>query len=174
MAQSEKYRSNGSAAYDMQAFQQNTAQPLERPERLPEVPVRRKPVRKVRTKLAVAPFTVLGSAAAVLLLVLVVFSYVRLYEAQSEVGTLQSQLSELTVEQARLQSQFENSLDLKQIEARAKELGMRQPGSSQIIYVQVDAGDTAEVYTAPAERNIFQRIFDAFKSVFTDAVEYFS
>ena len=34
--------------------------------------------------------------------------------------------------------------------------------------------DTAEVYSAPAEQNLFQRIFTAFRSVFTDAVEYFS
>ena len=59
-------------------------------------------------------------------------------------------------------------------EKRAKELGMRQPGSSQIIYVQVDADDTTEVYAAPAEKNVFVRVIDAFRSAFTDAINYFS
>ena len=57
---------------------------------------------------------------------------------------------------------------------KAKELGMRQPGSSQIIYVQVDADDTTEVYAAPAEKNVFVRVIDAFRSAFTDAINYFS
>ena len=51
---------------------------------------------------------------------------------------------------------------------------MRQPGSSQIIYVQVDADDTTEVYAAPAEKNVFVRVIDAFRSAFTDAINYFS
>ena len=51
---------------------------------------------------------------------------------------------------------------------------MRKPGPSQIVYVQVQAEDTAEVYTAPKEQNIFQRAFTALRNVFTDAVEYFT
>ena len=108
------------------------------------------------------------------MLALVVFSYIRLYEARSDVGKLQTQLSTLEEQQARLQSQYDNALDLEQIEKRAKELGMRQPGSSQIIYVQVDADDTTEVYAAPAEKNVFVRVIDAFRSDFTDAINYFS
>ena len=159
------YRSNGSAAYDVR--RRNTAQPLEQPERLPDAPARRKPARHVRARLGISPLTALGAAAAVLMLALVVFSYIRLYEARSDVGKLEEQ-------QARLQSQYDNALDLEQIEKRAKELGMRQPGSSQIIYVQVDADDTTEVYAAPAEKNVFVRVIDAFRSAFTDAINYFS
>lgn len=125
------YRSNGSAAYDVR--RRNTAQPLEQPERLPDAPARRKPARHVRARLGISPLTALGAAAAVLMLALVVFSYIRLYEARSDVGKLQTQLSTLEEQQARLQSQYDNALDLEQIEKRAKELGMRQPGSSQII-----------------------------------------
>ena len=166
------YRSNGSAAYDVR--RRNTAQPLERPERLPDAPARRKSARHVRARLGISPLTALGAAAAVLMLALVVFSYIRLYEARSDVGKLQTQLSTLEEQQARLQSQYDNALDLEQIEKRAKELGMRQPGSSQIIYVQVDPDDTTEVYAAPAEKNVFARVIDAFRSAFTDAINYFS
>ena len=51
---------------------------------------------------------------------------------------------------------------------------MRQPGSSQMIFVQVEADDTTEVYAAPAEKNVFARVIDAFRSAFTDAINYFS
>ena len=111
---------------------------------------------------------------ACVMLFLVVFSYVRLYEAKSQVGELETQLADLNEERARLQSQYEGALDLEKIEKRAKELNMRKPGPSQIVYVQVQSDDAAEVYTAPKEQNIFQRAFESFRSVFTDAVEYFS
>ena len=92
------YRSNGSAAYDVR--RRNTAQPLEQPERLPDAPARRKPARHVRARLGISPLTALGAAAAVLMLALVVFSYIRLYEARSDVGKLQTQLSTLEEQQA--------------------------------------------------------------------------
>ena len=171
MPKYEEYRSNGSAAYDIHA---NTARPAEQPERLPDAPQRTKPVRRVKTKLAIAPFTVLGTAIAVVMLFLVVFSYVRLYEAQSEVSELKSQKTELTTQEQRLRSQYENSLDLPAIETRAKELGMRQPLASQIVYVEVEAGDTVQLDTAPEERNLLERVYDAFRGVISDVVEYFS
>ena len=177
MAQHDRYRSNGSAAYDIYAeplHKQNTAQPVRKPERLPEVPTRTAPVRKQKAKIGISPFAVLGTVVAALMVLTVLFSYVRLYETKSEIGALESELAALNEEQARLQSQYDNALDLEAVEKRAKELNMRQAGPSQIVYVQVDTTDTAEVYTAPEKQNFFARIFDAFKGTFTDAVEYFS
>lgn len=171
MPKYENYRSNGAAAYDIHA---NTAQPIERPERLPEAPERARPARRVKTKLAIAPFTILGTAIAVVMLFLVVFSYVRLYEAQSQVSDLKDQKAELTTQEQRLRSQYENALDLSAIERRAKELGMRQPLASQIVYVEVASGDTVQLDTAPEERNLIERVYDAFYGVISDVVEYFS
>ena len=171
MPKYEKYRSNGSAAYDIRT---NTAQPAQRPDRLPEAPQRVKPARKVKTKLAIAPFTVLGTAVVVVMLFLVVFSYVRLYEVQSRVSDLKTQKTELTTQEQRLRSHYENSLDLPAIETRAKKLGMRQPLASQIVYVEVAAGDTVEIAAAPQERNLIEQVYDAFYGVISDVVEYFS
>lgn len=168
MAQREAY--NGAAAYDI--FAANTARPLERPNVLPEAPVRRVQVRRVKT--AVSPLALLGTVAALALLVLVVFGYVRLYEAQSEVGELQSRSAELSEEQARLRAQYESAIDLKAIEARALALGLRQPTASQKVYVQVDGKDTTELFEAPEEKSLMQQVCDAFCGVFRDAVEYFS
>lgn len=163
----------GNAAYDIRTLHDNTARPLERPERLPDAPARERPRRAVKTRLAVAPFTIVGSLFAVALLFLVVFSYVRLYETQSEVSELRDTQAELTAEQQRLHSQFESELDLEAVEARARELGMREPLPSQIVYVEVAAGDSTEVYAAPKERNLFEQIYDAFDSAIRDVVEYF-
>lgn len=174
MAQFDDYRTNGSAAYDIHAMQENTARPLRKPERLPDAPAHVQPARREKTRLAIAPFTILGTAVAVVLLFLVVFSYVRLYETQSTVGELKEQQAELTEQQQRLRSQYENALDLPAIEARAKELGMREPLASQIVYVEVAAGDSTEVYAAPQKRNVFEQIYDAFRGAISDVVEYFS
>lgn len=179
MANNEKYRSNGSAAYDIHTNQAavrngSPARPLPSPERLPQAPVRRKPTKKVKAKISVSPLAVVGTIVSVLMLLMVLFSYVRLYEVKSFNGELRSELTQLNTQQERLRSQYEDRLDLAQIEARAIELGMRQPSASQIVYVQVSSGDMAEVFTAPEERNVFERVYDAFKGAFTDALEYFS
>ena len=174
MPKYDEYRTNGSAAYDLHRVHDNTARPLQQPERLPDAPERAKPVRRVKARLAIAPFTVLGTAVAVVMLFLVIFSYVRLYEAQSMVSDLKDTKSTLTVEQQRLRSQYENSLDLEAVEARARELGMRQPLPSQIVYVEVAAGDSVELSEVQEERNLLEQIYDAFYGVISDVVEYFS
>ena len=174
MPKYDEYRTNGSAAYDLHSVRDNTARPLRQPERLPDAPERAKPVRRVKTRLAIAPFTVLGTAVAVVMLFLVIFSYVRLDEAQSAVSDLKETKTLLTEEQQRLRSQYENSLDLEAIEARALELGMRQPLPSQIVYVEVAAGDSVELGEVQEERNLFEQIYDAFYGVISDVVEYFS
>ena len=166
------YRSNGSAAYDI--HYNSAAQPLQQPERLPDAPAQRQPVRKVKARLAVSPFAILGPAVAMVLLFLVVFSYVRMYEAKSLTGELSKELTAQSERNERLKAQFEDKLDLDQVKERALELGMRQPTSSQIVYIHVDTGDTTQVFSAKKERNFAQSVFDAFRSLFTDALEYFS
>ena len=51
---------------------------------------------------------------------------------------------------------------------------MRQPLASQIVYVEVAAGDTVQIAAAPEERNLIEQIYDAFHGVISDVVEYFS
>ena len=167
----ELYRTNGSAALNIYT-QESTARPLERPQRLPDAPARKQQKEKLR--LTVSPFTILGGAVAILMLLLVVFSYVRMFEEKSEVSAMQETRTALTQEQERLTATYEQSLDLKEVEQRARQLGMREPLPSQIREIEIAAGDTTQVFDAPEESNIFVQVFDAFQSLFRDAVEYFS
>ena len=167
----ELYRTNGSAALNIYT-QESTARPLERPQRLPDAPARKQQKEKLR--LTVSPFTILGGAVAILMLLLVVFSYVRMFEEKSEVSAMQETRTALTQEQERLTATYEQSLDLKEVEQRARQLGMREPLPSQIREIEIAAGDTTQVFDAPEERNIFEQVFDAFRSLFRDAMEYFS
>ena len=172
MARFDAYRTDGSAAYNM--YGGNTAQPLEQPQRLPAAPVRKQPEKRTKTRLEISLFTILGTATAIFMLFLVIFSYVRMYEVQSEVADLQEQKQELAEQEERLRSQFENALDLTAIEVRARELGMREPLPSQVVYVEVAAEDTVEVYTVAEDRNIFEQVYDAFRASISDMLAYFS
>jgi len=167
----EQYRTNGSAALNLYT-QESTARPLERPQRLPDAPKQKKPKEKLR--LTVSPFAIAGGAFAVLLLILVVFSFARLFEEQSRTAALRETSAALAQEQERLTANYEQSVDLKQVEQRARQLGMREAQPSQIREIEIAAGDTTLVFDAPEERNIFEQVFDAFQSLFRDAVEYFS
>ena len=168
----DKFRANGSAAYDIFSVHNNTARPLELPEQLPEAPTA--PAKKVRFKLSISPFAVVGTMVALVMMFLVIFSYVSMFEVRNEIGELKNQQADLTVQQAKLRSDYESSIDLSVIEERALALGLHQPSNDQIRYVQIGEGDTTQVFSAPEERNIFEQIYDAFCGVFNDVAEYFS
>lgn len=168
----DQFRSNGSAAYDIFAVQDNTARPLRKPEQLPQAPVA--PAKKVKFKLAISPFAAVGTLVTVVMLFLVIFSYVSMFEVRNEIGALNNQKNELTIRQEKLRSDYESSIDLSAIEERAIALGLHQPANDQIRYVQISEGDTTQVFTAPEDRSFLEQVYDAFRGVFSDVAEYFS
>ena len=156
-----EYDYNGSAAPEIQ----HPGLPDER-----SVPQR---TRRVKAKTAIAPFAVVGLMVAACMLILVVFGYVQLYEATEKVSQLKWELSELHEEQAVLESLYEGSIDLTEIEARAAELGLTTPTREQTVYVNLSGTDRAEIY-AEEHLNLFQRIIQAIESSATGLVEYLS
>ena len=163
-----RFEIHGTAAYDVRS----TA-PQRRPVVLPEekeVPVR---VRRVRASVRVSPFVVLGTAVAVFLAALVIFGYVRLYEASTEVADLERQLSSLELERSRLESKYENEVSLAQIEEQAEALGMTKPKAGQTISLNLGGGDHAEI--TPAEHtNVLAAAYRAIRDSITAFLEYLS
>ena len=142
------FETSGAAARDMYAlrYTNNGAEQYAQPRHLPEeLPVQRKQTR-VKVKTAVAPFTMFGIIAAACMMVLVIFGYVQLFEATSRVGKLESQLSRLNQTQIMLQSRYDGSIDLQQVELRAEALGMTLPSAEQTVYVNLSGSDRAEIY----------------------------
>lgn len=131
------YRANGSAAYDI--YQDTAARPLLQPKRLPDAPVRFPPVKKTKAKLSVAPLTILGVVAVVVMCFVLIHSYASLYEAESQVADLQQENSALQAQQEDLLLRYEKSVGLEEIARRAEALGMHLPTADQIVYV--DLGD---------------------------------
>ena len=165
------YRTNGAAAYDIRAYG-NAAPEIQRPG-LPQE--RRQPVRRVRVKakLAVSPFGVVGILASACMLVLVIFGYVQLYEAKTQVSDLNDQLTALNAENQTLRSEYESKIDLSAIEKRATELGMIQAGAGQTVYLNLSGSDRAEVL-GEARANGLTSLFEAIKSSVESLVSYLS
>lgn len=168
-----QYHTNGAAAYDVYAWQNISTAPQRRPEpqHLPEErPVPRKQQR-VKARTALAPFTLFGMLAVACMLVLVVFGYVRLFEATSRVSELQSQLQELQSQQTMLRSKYEARIDLDSIEASAKELGLSKPTQEQVIYVNLSGTDRAELYQEE-KTSIVAEIIAAMEASISDLIAY--
>ena len=162
------YNFNGSAAYDIRG----TAVPKPQPAKLPEEkPVHHaKPAPKARP--AIAPLAVVGILAAAILLLMVVHSYVQLYEATDRAGELSKQLVTTQSETAKLRSTYESRIDLAAIEARARELGMTQPSLRQTVYLNIAGADHAEVLQVD-DRSYVEKAWDAVSGSFRGVLEYF-
>ncbi|MBQ1265045.1 MAG: hypothetical protein IIY04_06445 [Oscillospiraceae bacterium] len=167
------YETSGAAARDVYAlrFSSNGAEQLGLPRHLPEeVPVQRKQTR-VKVKTAVAPFTMFGIIAAACMMVLVIFGYVQLFEATSRVGKLESQLNQLTQTQIMLQSRYDGSIDLQQVEVRAEALGMTLPSAEQTVYVNLSGSDRAEIYQQE-KSNFVGDVVGAMEQSVSSLIEY--
>ncbi len=162
------YNFNGSAAYDIRGNAVPKPQPAQLPE---EKPVHHaKPAPKARP--AIAPLAVVGILAAAFLLLMVVYSYVQLYEATDRAGELSKQLASTQSETAKLRSTYESRIDLAAIEARARELGMTQPSLRQTVYLNIAGADHAEVLQVD-NRSYVEKAWDAVSGSFRGVVEYF-
>ena len=172
MAQSNRkfYRDNGAAAYDVYAWNDQAARQYEdgrayersRQYELPEEQVREQPYRRVKSRTAIAPFTLVGMLTVACLMILVIFGYVQLFEATSRVSKLESQLQSLQEEQLLLQSKYE---------AHAAEIGLTKCQPEQIVYVSFSGTDQAEIYTQQ-RTSVFGEILDAMQQSIFGLIEY--
>lgn len=169
------YSTNGAAAYDIYSMpgyeSSSAARKLPQPYELPEERPAHIREKKVKARLAVTPFTIIGVAAVAMLLLMVVYGYVRLYEAKSVSGELDNTLSAATEENTRLQAEYDGLVDYDMIDAYALAHGMQQPTSAQTVYVSVQKADVAQIENTK-EPGIFSKAWSAFRESFTGLMEY--
>ena len=119
------YRDNGAAAYDVYAWNDQTARQYDDnrayertlPIELPDERAYEQPYRRVKARTAIAPFTLAGMLTVACLMILVIFGYVQLFEASSNVSALESRLANLKEQQLMLQSKYDAKIDLTAAEA---------------------------------------------------------
>ena len=104
---------------------------------------------------ALAPFTILGGLCVVVLLVFTMLARVQLTAVSETSAALESQLSELKVEQNRLLIDYESAFNLTEVEEYAIHvLGMQQPRDDQIYYIDSTAPDKGEVLSGDRAESV--------------------
>lgn len=165
----QQYRTDGVAAYDI--FSDSTARQFVRRTLLPEEPHR---AAKALPKRRFSLLRVVAIALTLGLLLLSVFSFVSLYEAQSAVAELEDTYAALAEEEKALSALYEQSIDLDKIAARAAELGLHPASGDEIVTIRVPGGDSTEVFSEPEEPGLFTQLGEIFRGVFQNVAEYFS
>ncbi|MBR2476888.1 MAG: cell division protein FtsL [Clostridia bacterium] len=93
-------------------------------------------------------------------------------EKTSTLNDMQTQLTELREENKKKTIDIESNLDHKRIEDIAiNELGMKRPDKYQVVYVNVEQNDYAEVMQQP-EQSGFTSTFGVIGAGLNDFVEY--
>lgn len=109
---------------------------------------------------AVAPTAVIGFALAAILVVFSLFARAQLSQVSLQVVGLQNQLETLETTHRKLLIDYEYAFNLAEIEDRAiRELGMQQPGSDQMFFINSGAVDKAEVLETSGETGILEKFF---------------
>jgi hypothetical protein len=104
---------------------------------------------------ALAPFTILGGLCVVVLLVFTMLARVQLTAVSEGSAALESQLSDLKVEQNRLLIDYESAFNLTEVEEYAIHvLGMQQPRDDQIYYIDSTAPDKGEVLSGDRSESV--------------------
>lgn len=97
-------------------------------------------------KQAFPAFAVLGGLCVAVLLVFTMMARIQLTSVAATTADLQQQLNSLQVEQNQLRIQHEQTFNLSEVEEYAlQHLGMQQPRSDQIYYIDSSVPDRAEV-----------------------------
>ena len=162
--------SGSAVAYDL--YRQGNAVRQPQRDRLPQDRPQARPQAKARPQSVL--LTVAEFAAAAVVLLLVLFSQMKLYEVTSTVNTLQNQLSALQEEQILLRSEYDSAVDLAAIEEIAvNKLGMSRPAGGQTVYVNLSGTDRAEVLTGNGT-SVFAGISRTVREAFSNLGEYLS
>jgi cell division protein FtsL len=87
-------------------------------------------------KASALAFRVICLGFSALLLVMTLFTHIRLVRTQSRIGELEEAITRAENEQIQLQIKTASALDLSELERRAvQELGMRRPEPGQIVEI---------------------------------------
>lgn len=94
--------------------------------------------------------SILGFAVAAALVICMLLSYVQLNELSLNMATMEQEIAELAKEEKRLTVEYEKTFNLSDVEAYAvNNLNMTRLADDQIILVDIERGDTAEILATP-------------------------
>ena len=167
------FYSEGNAAYDIQSFGGVNVVREREYQQLPQEPQQQREVRVVKAHSQVPVTSIMGFVAAAALLMLVIFSYVRLYEISSANDELRTDLTRIEAENAEMMNHYTGIIDLNAVELIAtSQLGMHRPVQDQIVYVDLGNTDKAVIIDSQGE-NVVSSAANAVVDTFRYILEYF-
>ena len=95
--------------------------------------------KQKQTVLYIDPLAILGVAAAVVLLIMMVVGLVNFYNAQHQLQVMESYVQQLTQKNQQLQEQYDNGYDLEEIQKIAEALGMIPKEEAESITIHIPA-----------------------------------
>ncbi|SHH92830.1 Septum formation initiator [Sporobacter termitidis DSM 10068] len=105
-----------------------------------------RPSRKAQRTYGFSLYAAAGFIVVAVLMVFVLLAHVRYAEVTNQTAQLQTQLTQLTEQERKLQITHENAFDVNQVEQYAThQLGMSKPLESQIGTISATAQDKAVV-----------------------------
>lgn len=135
--------------------------PAARPKQQTRTRVRTRARAAARTKQSIAPLSLIGVAVAAFVFVIGIMAQIQLFEVSSQNVALQSQLSVLEEDQAKLRISYESAFNLAEIEEYATaSLGMQRPSADQIFYIDTSAPDKALVLSDGGGDSFAERVAD--------------
>ena len=165
----EAYRSN--LAYDFDVLERQRVQ--ETPQTTPRIRTITRPKVNVRPAERVSKMAVFGFVVAAAMLAMVLVSYAHLIALSDSVVSLQKELAVLERQNVTLTAEYGRTFDLDTVESAAVAAGMSKPGYSQIYYLDMQAPDSAYVYTNKVN-TAAQNLFDQAAERVHKFVEYFT
>lgn len=159
----------GSVAYDLNSLPKRKQE--ERSEEYEQV--RTKTYKSVKPqKQGISLFAIVGFAAFVVMMVLVLVAEIQLTQITDETSRLETKIKELGVQEARLKIEYESTFNLNEIEEYAtKKLGMVRKSSDNMYFLEET--DTDRAVILENEKTTDNGFFDGLKSFLTSLLEYF-
>ena len=130
------------------------ARPFEEPEDIPAPHERTRSNERAKeagaqAAPAVSLFALFGAVFAGVLMILVVLAQISYSEIAGEIVRLNAQMENLAEQERRLEIEFENAIDMKEVERYARDsLGMSRPDNSQAAIVRNIPVDSVEIIDA--------------------------
>ncbi len=109
--------------------------------------------RKVQ-RLYIDPVATFGIVVAVCMLVMMLLGVMQLRQQQNRIADMEQQVATLSAENARLQAQYEEELDLESVEEIALALGMIPQQKAANSYIHIEAPQTQQ----PEQLTLWNRI----------------
>lgn len=125
-----------------------------------------RPRVKLRPRDAIALDAVVGFALAIVIAVVVLFSYVDLNSVYADSVELQQQLTTLQAEENTLKAEYEEVFNQDVLNKAVKKAGNLKPISNeQVVYVELSDPDNIVVYETEGEGNIVERFIQSARDV---------